>query len=76
MGSFGEQCLHFLKPVLKQISLRPPMQVRMLFERAVKASPKDALTRADYGRFLALAEKEPLKAEQNLREALHYDPNW
>lgn len=50
--------------------------MKQLFERAVKASPTDALTRADFGRFLALVEKDLDGALENLREAIRYDPDW
>lgn len=47
-----------------------------MFESAVRASPSDALTRADYGRFLALVEKDFDGAMENLREAIRCDPSW
>lgn len=59
---------------MHQLLLYP--QAKRLFERAVKASPEDALTRADYGRFLALVEKDFKGALENLREAIRCDPSW
>ncbi|CAM9800593.1 unnamed protein product, partial [Scytosiphon promiscuus] len=50
-------------------------EVKQLFERAVRASPSDALTRADYGRFLALVENNLGGALENLREAIRCDPD-
>lgn len=52
------------------------LKAKQLFERAVRASPSDALTRADYGRFLALVEKNLDGALENLREAIRCDPDW
>lgn len=57
-------------------SLRLLLQAKELFQRAVNASPQDALTRADYGRFLALVESNFTGAMESLREALRCDPNW
>lgn len=51
-------------------------QVKQLFERAVRTSPSDALTRADYGRFLAFVENNLSGALENLREAIRCDPDW
>lgn len=51
-------------------------QVKLLFERAIKASPSDALTRADYGRFLAQVDHDIPGAMEHLREAMRCDPDW
>ncbi|CAM9671808.1 unnamed protein product [Hapterophycus canaliculatus] len=50
-------------------------EVKQLFERAVRANPSDALTRADYGRFLALVDHNFGGALENLREAIRCDPD-
>ncbi|CAM9862822.1 unnamed protein product [Ectocarpus sp. 4 AP-2014] len=50
-------------------------EAKQLFERAVRSSPSDALTRADYGRFLATVENNLEGALENLREAIRCDPD-
>ncbi|CAM9715302.1 unnamed protein product [Ascophyllum nodosum] len=49
-------------------------EVKRLFQRAITVCPSDALTRADYGRFLAQAEQDFDGAMENLREAMRHDP--
>ncbi|CAM9276290.1 unnamed protein product, partial [Discosporangium mesarthrocarpum] len=50
-------------------------ETKQLYERAIESNPTDALTLADYGRFLAAVEKDFHGATANLRAALHLDPN-
>ena len=54
---------------------RDPGEVLSLYERAVKAAPKDALSAADLGRYLLTKVKDLDGAEAMLARSLQLDPN-
>ena len=51
-------------------------EVRGLFVRAVAAAPTDAMTLADYGRFILVRERNYKLAEEMLERALVADPEY
>jgi tetratricopeptide (TPR) repeat protein len=50
-------------------------EVKQLYDRAVKAAPRDSVSAADLGRFLLVRLKDPFGAAPHLKRALELDPH-